>query len=60
MLADEPTGNLDQATADAVFDELVALARGQGLAALVATHNNQLARRMDRIVRLDGGMLVDC
>ena len=37
----------------------VALARGQGLAALVATHNNQLARRMDRIVRLDGGMLVD-
>ena len=59
VLADEPTGNLDQATADAVFDELVALARGQGLAALVATHNNQLARRMDRIVRLDGGMLVD-
>lgn len=59
LLADEPTGNLDQATADIVFGELLALARDHGLAALIATHNEALAHRMDRIVRLDNGVLVE-
>jgi lipoprotein-releasing system ATP-binding protein len=58
LLADEPTGNLDPATADGVFGELVRLARETGLAALIATHNPDLARRMDRVVRLEGGVLV--
>jgi len=58
LLADEPTGNLDQETADRVFNALVTLVRGTGIAALVATHNPDLARRMDRIVRLNGGVLV--
>jgi len=55
LLADEPTGNLDPHTAETVFEELVRLVRGAGLAALVATHNFELARRMDRIVRLVDG-----
>ncbi len=59
LLADEPTGNLDQSTAAAVFDALVALVRGSGVGALVATHNEDLARRMDRWVALDGGRLVE-
>jgi lipoprotein-releasing system ATP-binding protein len=59
LLADEPTGNLDQNTADGVFDELLAMVREHGLAALVATHNTELARRMDRILRLDAGVLVE-
>lgn len=59
LLADEPTGNLDPETADDVFGVLMHLARGAGLAALVATHNPDLARRMDRIVRLENGLLVD-
>ena len=59
LLADEPTGNLDQHTADEVFAELLELARGRGLAALIATHNVELARRMDRIVRLQEGLLVE-
>ncbi len=58
LLADEPTGNLDPETADEVFSVLMQLARGAGLAALVATHNPDLARRMDRIVRVDNGLLV--
>ena len=58
LLADEPTGNLDSHTAKTVFDELVQLARGAGLAALVATHNLDLARRMDRMVRLEDGKIV--
>ncbi len=58
LLADEPTGNLDQATATVVFDELLAMARERGLAALIATHNEELSRRMDRILRLDGGRIV--
>jgi lipoprotein-releasing system ATP-binding protein len=58
LLADEPTGNLDQKTAAAVFEQLMQLARGHRLAALIATHNDQLARRMDRIVRLEEGRLV--
>ena len=57
VLADEPTGNLDEATADKVFDEFVRLVRGQGSAALVATHNERLAYRMDRVVRLHEGRL---
>src|SRR5262245_9362518 len=52
LLADEPTGNLDPDTADGVFGELMRLVRETGLAALVATHNPELARRMDRVVRL--------
>ena len=53
LLADEPTGNLDPHTSDQVFGALMALVRGTGLAALIATHNMELAARMDRIVRLD-------
>ncbi len=59
LLADEPTGNLDQETADVVFDALLALARDHKLAAVIATHNEDLARRMDRILRLQNGVLVD-
>jgi lipoprotein-releasing system ATP-binding protein len=57
VLADEPTGNLDEATADKVFDELLTLVRGEGSAALIATHNERLATRMDRVVRLHEGRL---
>ncbi len=57
LLADEPTGNLDLDTSDFVFSELVAVARKQGLAALIVTHNPALAARMDRMVRLDHGVL---
>lgn len=57
ILADEPTGNLDERTADAVFEEFVSLVRGHGSAALVATHNERLAERMDRVVRLHDGVL---
>ncbi|WP_299190706.1 ABC transporter ATP-binding protein [uncultured Litoreibacter sp.] len=58
LLADEPTGNLDPATSDQVFEALIALARDTGLAALIATHNMELAARMDRTVRLQDGVLV--
>jgi lipoprotein-releasing system ATP-binding protein len=57
VLADEPTGNLDEKTADAVLGEFLALVRGEGSAALVATHNERLAAKMDRIVRLHEGRL---
>jgi lipoprotein-releasing system ATP-binding protein len=57
ILADEPTGNLDEHTADTVFAEFLNLVRGQGTAALVATHNERLAGRMDRVVRLHEGRL---
>lgn len=57
VLADEPTGNLDEKTSDRVFEQFVELVRGQGSAALVATHNERLAARMDRIVRLHEGLL---
>jgi lipoprotein-releasing system ATP-binding protein len=57
VLADEPTGNLDEATAALVLDEFLALVREQGSAALVATHNEALAARMDRVVRLHEGRL---
>jgi lipoprotein-releasing system ATP-binding protein len=55
LLADEPTGNLDPETSDQVFATLMALVRETGLAALIATHNLDLAARMDRILRLDQG-----
>jgi len=57
VLADEPTGNLDEATADVVFVEFLRLVREEGSAALVATHNERLAARMDRVVRLHDGVL---
>ena len=57
VLADEPTGNLDEVTADKVFAEFLSLVRGEGSAALVATHNERLAARMDRVVRLHEGHL---
>ena len=57
LLADEPTGNLDPETADRVFAELVAVVRAQGVAALIATHNMELAGRMDRVLRLGDGLL---
>ncbi len=57
MLADEPTGNLDEATADTVLSEFLSLVRGEGSAALVATHNERLARKMDRVLRLHEGRL---
>ncbi len=59
LLADEPTGNLDPATSDTVFGVLIELVRETGLAALIATHNPELAARMDRTVRLEGGKLSD-
>lgn len=58
LLADEPTGNLDPATSDVVFDVLLDLVRETGLAALIATHNPGLAARMDRTVTLEAGRLV--
>jgi lipoprotein-releasing system ATP-binding protein len=58
LLADEPTGNLDPATADQVFAVLMELVRATGLSALIATHNPELAARMDRVVRLDAGRIV--
>ena len=57
VLADEPTGNLDEATADRVFAEFLNLVRGEGSAALVATHNERLAAKMDRVLRLHEGVL---
>ena len=58
LLADEPTGNLDVTTAETVFSELLATVRGQGVAALIATHNPALAARMDRTVTLREGRIV--
>ncbi|MBO9446566.1 ABC transporter ATP-binding protein [Ruegeria sp. R14_0] len=57
LLADEPTGNLDPETSDQVFDALMALVRDDGLSALIATHNMDLAARMDRKLRLEAGVL---
>jgi putative ABC transport system ATP-binding protein len=57
ILADEPTGNLDEHTADAVLGEFLNLVRGEGSAALVATHNERLAAKVDRVVRLHEGRL---
>ena len=57
VLADEPTGNLDEATADKVLAQFLELVRTQGSAALIATHNERLAARVDRVVRLHEGIL---
>ena len=57
LLADEPTGNLDPGTSDQVFGVLMDLVRSTGLSALIATHNMELAARMDRVVRLTGGRI---
>ena len=57
VLADEPTGNLDEATADIVFAEFLKLVRGEGSAALVATHNERIAAKMDRVLRLHEGVI---
>jgi lipoprotein-releasing system ATP-binding protein len=57
VLADEPTGNLDEATADVVFEEFLKLVRDEGSAALVATHNERIAGKMDRVLRLHEGVL---
>ena len=57
VLADEPTGNLDEATSDRVLAEFLTLVRGEGSAALVATHNERLAAKLDRVVRLHEGVL---
>ncbi len=59
LLADEPTGNLDPPTAERVFEQLLGLVRHSGVAALIATHNLELAARMDRILRLKDGLLVE-
>jgi lipoprotein-releasing system ATP-binding protein len=59
VLADEPTGNLDEATSEKVLAELLKLVRGSGAAALIATHNERLAAKMDRVMRLIEGRLVE-
>lgn len=58
LLADEPTGNLDPGTSEQVFGALMELVRETGLSALIATHNLDLAARMDRVVRLEAGRVV--
>ncbi|MCB1504762.1 MAG: ABC transporter ATP-binding protein [Hyphomicrobiaceae bacterium] len=57
LLADEPTGNLDPRTSERVFNELISLIRQTGVAALIATHNLELASRMDRVLQLGDGLL---
>ena len=57
VLADEPTGNLDEVTSDRVLAEFLSLVRGEGSAALIATHNERLGQKMDRVVRLHEGLL---
>ena len=59
LLADEPTGNLDPTTSALVFRELLELIQHTGVAALMATHNLELARSMHRVLRLEHGMLVE-
>jgi lipoprotein-releasing system ATP-binding protein len=59
LLADEPTGNLDPETAARVHSEFISLIRDEGLAALIATHNIELAHKMNRVVQLQGGQLVE-
>lgn len=59
LLADEPTGNLDPPTAERVFQQLLKLVRQSGVAAVVATHNLDLAARMDRTLRLMNGVLIE-
>lgn len=59
LLADEPTGNLDPKTAEKVFDELLSMVRAEGLSALIATHDQRLARRLDRVVVIRDQRLVE-
>jgi lipoprotein-releasing system ATP-binding protein len=59
LLADEPTGNLDTKTADGVFEMLITLVRAERLSALIATHNYELSKKMDRTLMLDKGVLVE-
>ncbi|MGE5266841.1 MAG: ABC transporter ATP-binding protein [Deltaproteobacteria bacterium] len=59
ILADEPTGNLDPRTSELVFQELIGLFKSEGVAALIATHNLELAARMDRVLRMENGQLVE-
>lgn len=59
LLADEPTGNLDQATAEVVLGELLSIVRSQGLGIVIATHDPLVAGRLDRVVRLQDGRLAD-
>jgi lipoprotein-releasing system ATP-binding protein len=59
LLADEPTGNLDPRTSEGVFEMLIALVRSEGLSALIATHNYDLSKKMDRVLMLDKGLLVE-
>lgn len=59
LLADEPTGNLDPETAERVFQQLVKLVKGAGLTAVIATHNLELAARMSRVWRLEGGRIIE-
>lgn len=59
LLADEPTGNLDPKTSEIVFTELLSIVKETGLSALIATHNLDLAERMDRKVKLENGKLID-
>jgi len=59
ILADEPTGNLDPKTSELVFNELIGLFKSEGVAALIATHNLDLAARMDRVLRMEAGQLVE-
>ncbi len=59
LLADEPTGNLDPGTSDTVFEALMELVRSTGMSALIATHNLELAKRMDRVLRMRDGILVE-
>jgi lipoprotein-releasing system ATP-binding protein len=59
ILADEPTGNLDPRTSEYVFQELIGLFKSEGVAALIATHNLELASRMDRVLRMENGLLIE-
>ncbi len=59
LLADEPTGNLDPKTSEHVFGDLIGLIEQSGVAALIATHNMDLARRMHRVLRLEAGRLIE-
>ncbi len=59
LLADEPTGNLDPKTSAAVFAELIAIVKETGLSALIATHNMELAKQMDRVINLQNGVLIE-